>query len=223
MQYLNVVLTSLCSIVALFLLTKLMGNKQLSQLSLFDYIVGISIGSIAAELATELEEPLLPLIAMAVYALCALAISALTSSSIKLRRVLAGRPVLLLDNGQLYRKNFRKARLDVNDFTAMARVNGFYRISDIAAAMLEINGQISLLPKSDARPLTPSDMGLQPKQEHMEVTLIADGKLMRGNLRLSGMDEATLNDKLQQMGYDSPKPLFLCLTDEEGKLTVFEK
>ena len=112
MELFKTILMSAASVVTLFLLTKLMGNKQVSQLSMFDYIIGISIGSIAAEFATELENPERTLAAMIVYAVIAYLVSVITGKSTGMRKIIIGRPLILFDKGKLYRSHFKKARLD---------------------------------------------------------------------------------------------------------------
>ena len=125
MDMLKVVLSALGSILILFLLTKLMGDKQMSQMSMFDYITGITIGSIAAEMATELEgSPFHPMIAMVIYGLTALAISVITGKSLKLRKATAGNPILLYDNGVVFKKNPSESRIDTTDFLTQRRIAG---------------------------------------------------------------------------------------------------
>ena len=110
MEILQILLTSLGSIIALFILTKIMGNRQMSELSMFDYVNGITIGSIAAEMATSLEDDFLkPLVAMVVYTLVAVLISILTCKSIKLRKIFTGRPLILYENHKIYKKNLKKS------------------------------------------------------------------------------------------------------------------
>ena len=133
------VLTTLLSIAALFLLTKLMGAKQVSQMTMFDYVTGITIGSAAAELATELEKPHKPLTALVVYALAAVAISLLTSKSLKARAALTGKPLVLLENGVIYRENLKKAKLDLNEFLTYCRAGGWFDLNQLQAAVFEHN------------------------------------------------------------------------------------
>lgn len=124
---LKVIVLSIVSEIVLFLLTKLMGNKEMSQLSMFDYIIGITIGSIAAEMATALESDYMqPLVAMVVYAIIAVIISIVCTKSQKARRVIYGNSLILLDNGKLYRKNFKTAKLDLNEFLVQCRVNRLF-------------------------------------------------------------------------------------------------
>ena len=120
------VLTALLSVAVMFLLTKLMGTKQVSQMTMFDYITGITVGSIAAELATELEEPVKPLTAMVVYGLVAVLISIATCKSIKLRSWITGKPLVLLENGVIYRRNLKKAKLDLSEFLTYCRIGGWF-------------------------------------------------------------------------------------------------
>ena len=112
MEILKVSLTALLSAVTLFIIAKILGHKQMSQLDFFDYITGITIGSIASELATELEEPWKPLIAMVIYGIIAVILTTVTNKFPKMRKFINGTPTIILDNGKLYRKNMNFALLN---------------------------------------------------------------------------------------------------------------
>ena len=172
MDYITVIITSLVSLFVLFLLTKLVGNRQLSEFNMFDYIVSITIGSIAAEMATELEHPEKPLLAMAVYALISFVISVITAKSIKLRRILFGHSVVLMKSGQLYKKNFKKTRLDLNEFLMQARLNGYFDLSQVDTAVMEASGKISFMPKAASRPATPEDLKIVPEADKVFYNVI---------------------------------------------------
>ncbi|MET0016716.1 YetF domain-containing protein [Oscillibacter sp.] len=215
------VLTSMLSLVALFALTKLMGCKQVSQLTLFDYIIGITIGSIAAELATELEEPLQPLTALIIYGLVAFGISELATKSVRARNFINGKPLVLLDAGQIYRQNLRKARLDLNEFLTQCRAAGYFDLSQVQTALMEHNGSVSFLPKEPYRPATPSDMDLKPKQSHVQIPFVIDGKLLPKNLTEAGKEETWVRRELMKQGYRDESKAFLALWDGETKLIVF--
>ena len=131
MQYLQVVLISAVSLVVLFLLTRLMGKKQIAQLNIFDYIIGISIGSIAAEMATAIDEDVIaPAIAMAVYGAATALISVWASKSIKARNVIEGRAVVLFKNEKFIIKSLKAAKLDINEILTQCRVNGFFDVNE---------------------------------------------------------------------------------------------
>lgn len=221
MEILQVLITSAVSLAVLFLLTKLMGSKQVSQLSMFDYIIGISIGSIAAEMATELEDPENSLAAMIVYGVIAFLVSVISQRSAKVRRVMSGRPLVIMDNGIIYRENLKKARIDLSDFLTQCRTSGYFDLNQIQTAVMEYNGAISFLPVSKYRPATPSDMDIQPEQEYLQITVIMDGHINKSNLKLSGNNEVWLTKQLHLQGYNNPSDVLLALCDNNNKLTVF--
>ena len=210
---LQVVLTAIFSLVILFLLTKLMGNKQVSQMNMFDYIVGISIGSIAAEMATELESPLRPAVAMVVYALVAVAISLLGDHSLKVRQFMTGKPLILMDSGVIYRENLKRAKMDLNEFLMFCRIGGFFDLGQIQTAILEHNGSVTFLPSAMQRPATPADFSIQPSQELLQTPLILDGEVLYENLKKSGREQIWLQRQLQDKGYHGAKEVLLALWD----------
>ena len=114
MDIIKVILTALLSVAALFVITKIMGHKQVSQLDFFDYVSGITIGSIGAELATELEAPYKPLIALAIYGLASLVLNFLAHKIPRTRKYINGTPTILMNQGKIYRKNLKKAKLDLS-------------------------------------------------------------------------------------------------------------
>ena len=130
-EILHVIVLSVVSLVVLLLLTKLMGYRQMSQLSLFDYINGITIGSIAAEGATDLEDYHRPLTAMIVYGLVTVFLAMLTEKSIKVRRFMNGKPLILLHHGVIYEQNLKKSKIDLNEFLEQCRVSGYFDISKL--------------------------------------------------------------------------------------------
>lgn len=223
MELLNIVFISIGSIIALFILTKVMGNKQMSQLSMFDYIIGITIGSIAAEMATNLEEFEKPLTAMITYALFALLISIVNYKSIKLGRILTGKALILYENGKLYESALKKARIDINEFLTQCRSNGYFNIADLQSAIMEANGKISFLPLSTHRALKPNDLGLSPPDEKPVVNIIIDGKIMEGNLKFSGNNVNWLTQQLEAQGVKSTAEVFLATCDTEDNLSVYRK
>ena len=223
-EILYIIALSLGSVIALFILTKLMGYRQMSQMSMFDYINGITIGSIAAEMATSLEENYVqPLTAMIVYALAAILLSWLSSRSIKARRVIEGKPLVLLNNGELYWENLKKAKIDVNEFLVHCRVNGYFDVSKLETVVLEGDGKISFLPKAAERPVTPSDLNLSAQQDYMVANVILDGKIMEENLRHTGNDEKWLKNQIKGQGAENVEDVLLATCDTSNQVTVFLK
>lgn len=224
MDVLKICGTATASVIVLFLLTKLMGQKQISQLSLFDYINGITIGSIAAEMATALEQDFwLPLTAMVIYTLFSLLIAVLERKSIKLNKFFVGNPNILLENGVLYEKNLRRAHLSVTEFLSQCRIGGFFNLSDIQCAILEPNGSTSFLPKGDMRPVTPADMQIAAAPSTLLPNVIVDGEIFCANLRALGLNEAWLLKQLEKQGVSSPADVFLATVDAQKQLSVYKK
>lgn len=222
-DFFHILITSVVSLLVLFFLTKLMGFKQMSQLSMFDYINGITIGSIAAEFATSLEDDYIaPLTAMAVYSLMSVAISFVTSKSLRLRRFLTGTAIVLVDGGKIYKSALKKARIDINDFLTECRNHGYFNVADISLAVMEANGKISILPKSDTRPVTPKDIGLSPQQEQPVSHVIIDGAVVENNLKYTGNDEQWLTKQLKSQGAPNAKGVFLATCDSENNLSVYK-
>lgn len=224
MEIVYIILTSLGSFALLFLLTKIMGNRQMSQLSMFDYIIGITIGSIAAEMATSLEGDILqPLTAMIVYALLSVILAVCSNKSIKLRKAVEGQPLILFDNGKLYKNNFKKSKLDLNEFLMQCRDSGYFDLNHIQTAILETNGKISFLPQVLQRPATPADLKLSPNQDKLVTNVILDGNILQENLHSTGNDETWLDKQLDAQGVSKVSEIFLATCDCNNKLTVYIK
>ncbi len=222
MDIIKVVLISLLSAVALFVIAKIIGHKQMSQLDFFDYITGITIGSIAAELATELEQPWKPFAAMVVYGAVSFFLSVLTSKVQKMRKFINGSPSIIMDNGKLYRKNMKKAKLDLSEFMLMCRQEGYFNLSDIQTAVFEYNGRLTILPVSDKRPVNPSDLKLDTEKEYISTEVIMDGKVLQENLNRMDLDLKWLESQLRVQGFSNAKEVFLGICDNNKQLTLYK-
>ena len=201
MDILYVIFLSVFSLVVLFLLTKLIGYRQMSEMSMFDYISGITIGSIAAEMATAPDSSFLePLTAMIVYGLLTAFLAFITGKIMKIRHFISGSPYILFNDGHLYEGNFKKGHIDLSEFLVQCRLNGFFDLKELQTAILEENGRISFLAKSEHRPVSPSDLNLSPHKERLLPTYIMDGKILYENLLHSGKDEEWLRKQLSAHG-----------------------
>lgn len=213
--------SSLLSVAALFVVTKIMGHKQVAQLDFFDYVSGITIGSIGAELATELESPQRPLIALVVYGFASVGLNMLTNKFPRTRKYINGTPTILLDSGRLYRKNLNKAKLDLSEFMILCREQGYFDLEEIETAVFEHNGKLSVLPKASSRPVTPSDLKITTKASRIATELIMDGRIMGENLMRIGKDEIWLKNELKLKGYKSEREIFLAVYRAGNNEIVF--
>ena len=224
METIKVILTALLSVVALLVITKIMGHKQVAQLDFFDYVSGITIGSIGAELATELEKPYRSLIALAVYGLVSILLRLLAQKLPRTRKYINGTPTILMHEGKLYRNNLKKAKLDLSEFMLLCRERGYFDLDEIQTAVFEHNGKLSVLPKAANRPATPEDLKIAVKATHIGVEVILDGRVMGDNLSRLGKDENWLEKQLKGQGYEDAKEIFLAVyRPEENKLTLYPK
>lgn len=221
MEIIKLILTTVLSAAALFIIAKIIGHKQMSQLDFFDYITGITIGSIAAELATELEEPLKPLIAMVIYGIITILLTLITSKLPKMRKFINGTPTIIMSGGKIYRRNMKKAKLDLSEFMVMCRQEGYFNLNDISTAIFEYNGRLSVLPKATKRPVNPTDMNIIPPPESLNTEVIMDGRVLEENLNRLGLDIDWLNNELKCQGYKNAKEIFLGVCDNNKELTLF--
>lgn len=222
MEILKIVILSFSSAIILFILTKLMGNKEMSQLSMFDYIIGITIGSIAAEMSTSLENNFSqPLVAMIIYAIIAIFLSVCSNKSLKFRRLIYGNTLVLFDSGELFKNNLKKAKMDINEFLTQSRTNGYFNLNDIETAILESNGKISFLPKAEKRPANPSDLNITPNLEKPAVNVILDGAVLKENLNYLNLDELWLQKQIVSQGYENFNDIFLAIVDNNSNLSIY--
>lgn len=223
MSLFRLCLVALGSFGALFIIAKFIGHKQIAQLDFFDYITGITIGSIAAEMATELEEPWKPLVAMVIYGAVTLLLSLISNKFPKSRKYLNGTPTILMDQGKLYYENLKKAKLDLSEFLVLCRQQGYFDLTSIQTAVFEYNGKLTVLPVSSQRPATPQDLQLAPEQASIFTELIMDGRVLEGNLKLMGLDLTWLDKQLKKQHIHSPREVALAVCDRNQKLVLFEK
>ena len=223
MELLRIFGVSALSLLVLFLLTKLMGYKEISQLSLFDYIVGISIGSVAAEMATNLEAKWwYGVTAMCIYAGAEILISFLSQKSGAARKVIEGEPIVLVREGKLYKKAMKKARIETDDLLSAARSAGYFNLADIDCAVMETSGKISFLPLPLKRPLNAKDFNFAPLREGLCFTVVEDGAVQPEELRKAQFTEEKLLAFLSERGY-ALENILLATINESGRVDVFER
>lgn len=220
-ELLDVSERAILSLVTLFLVTKMLGKKQVSQLSLFDYVIGISIGNFAAEMTINLEtNELNGILAVILFGIFAYVISYLSMKSIALRRFFMGTPTIIIEKGKILENNMRKIKLDINELLEELRSNGYFNLDEVEYAIMEVSGNISVLPKSKYKPVTPSDMNIKIEDSYLECIAIIDGKIMENNLQEIGKSKEWLQKKLKNT--DIAK-ILLCTIDNKYNLKVYER
>lgn len=217
-----VIIKGFVSVIYLFLVIKVLGKKQISELNILDYVIGISLGNIAAEMTVNKEINIINgLIAMTVYALVSLFISYITAKSILARRFISGTPVVLIEDGKISKERLKQVKIDLNDLLQDARENGYFDLSEIEYAVMEVSGKVSFLPKSKFKPVTCSDMKIKKEYQGLVANLVIDGKIMPEHLKAIGHDEKWLMTRLKKEGYDDLDDILLVLCDSKEKITVY--
>ena len=215
---------SLLSLFILFLVTKLIGKKQVSELSLFDYVIGISIGNFTAEMTMSLDVQFINgVMALLTFGLFAYLISLLTMKSIRIRRFFIGVPTVIIQNGKIIEKAMKHVMIDINDLLEQCRINGYYDLTQIEYAIMEANGKISIMPKSEYKPLTPNDMKKKVAQEDLQANVIIDGVIMQNNLENMNKSINWLEKEFKVKGFKEYDDIILAILDKNDKLTIFDK
>lgn len=223
-ELLDVSERAILSLITLFLVTKMLGKKQVSQLSLFDYVIGISIGNFAAEMTINLEtNEINGILAVVLFGVFAYFISYLTTKSIYLRRFFQGTPTIIIQKGKILENNMRKIKFDVNDLLEELRTKGYFNLEEVEYAIMEVNGEVSVLPKSKYKPLTASDMNIEKSDEGLQCVAIIDGKIMKNNLQEIGRNEYWLKKELKKSKNIDIAKILLCTVDNKKQINVYER
>lgn len=198
---------------------KLMGKRQVGQLQPYELVIVILLSALAAIPMGNTGVPLLSgLFPIFTLIVAQVAISYLSLKSERAREIICGTPSVLIENGKIIEKELVRLRYNINDLLEQLRAKNMPNIADVEFAILETSGQLSVIPKSQRRPIVPEDMNLPTKYEGLPVTLIVDGYLFRKNLGRINLSEEWLRSKLQEFGVMSFKEILFAHLDTEGKL-----
>ena len=223
-DFLNICFRTILVLIILFFITKMMGKKQISELNFFDYVVGITIGSIAADISLDIEKDMIAgIAALFIYGGISYIISLVSMKSILARRFFIGVPTVLVEKGKIIESGLRKAKIDVNDLLMEARENSYFNLDEIDYALMEVNGNISFLPKEKEKPATKKDMKIKCSNEGLTVNAIIDGKYMGNNMTAINKDKEWLDHELKVNGYDNYDNILLATIDNNYKVTIYEK
>lgn len=215
---------SLISVLLLFIMAKIIGPRQIAQMTFYDYVLGISTGSIAAAMAIDTRLPLWGgAVALLVYALISISMALSGSKSIHARRFFTGKPEILLYKGQFLEKHLKRNHLDVNDVTSLSRVSGYFDLDDLEYIIIEPNGALSFLPKSEKAPLTPKDVSRFPADAVLSANVIIDGNIMKNHLQSIGKNTIWLRDQLESINIHNESEVLLATADEQGHFRAFLK
>lgn len=218
---LDIIFRNLIAVGILFLVTFVIGKKLISQLNFFDFIVGITIGSIAAALSVD-KTITYPhgIISLLIWGLIPLLVARIALADIRARRRLDGVPTLLVQNGKILEDNLKKENYHVNDLLEELRLKGVFNITDLDLAVLETSGQISVQLKPEKQPVTVSDLNLSATRHGLWANLIIDGRILYQHLKMVNHDEAWLRGELIKQNIADVNQVLLASMDADGNLYI---
>lgn len=215
---------SIISLIALFIVTKIIGKKQVSELSLFDYVIGISIGNFAAELSINLETNVINgTIAVIIFGLVAYIVSYISLKSMSFRRFFFGVPTVIIQDGKILIDSMKKCRIDINDLLEQARIAGFFDISEICCAIMESNGSMSFLPYDRYSIPNKEDLKIKDEKIGLMANVVIDSEVMHENLKSIGKNEEWLMRELKKNGVLDLSDILLVTIGTNNHLSIFKK
>jgi uncharacterized membrane protein YcaP (DUF421 family) len=198
-----------------------MGKQQVAELTFFDYIVGITIGSIASTLSVQVNQnTTATLVGMAVWAFLPITLGYLSISSVWIRKVVEGEATVVIENGKILESNLKRMRLSIDDLISELRTKEVFSISDVEFALWESNGKLSIQKKSQKQPVTLKDLNIESQYIGLPTNLIDDGKPLIDALRSLNLTKAWLNQQINKQGISSFEEISLAQLDTQGMLYV---
>lgn len=219
-EWLEIAWRTLLAVAVLFAMTKLLGKRQVSQLSLFEYITGITIGSLAAYVSLDLEATwYLGLVSMAVWVGVTLGMEFLQLKSKTVRDILDSKATVLIKDGKIMEDNLKKERLTTDELMEQLRTKKVFKAADVEFAIMEPSGDINVLLTKENQPLTPKHLGIKVSPEQEPQTVIMDGQIMDEPLATIGLNREWLDAELEKLGV-AIENVFLGQVDSYGQLYV---
>lgn len=216
-----IVIRSIIAFLLLFIMTRIMGKKQISQLTFFDYCVGITIGSIAATMSVDQNvKALNGLVSLFIWGIFPIVLAYAGMKSLKFSNITDGQPAVIIDKGKILEKNLKKNLMNLSELMLLLREKGVFHVSDVEQAVFETNGELSIMLKSEQQPVTPKTLGISVAKEHGPTILIMDGKIMKKSLEHLGYSKLWLLQQIQQQGAKNEKDVFLAQMDSKGRIYV---
>lgn len=220
----STIIKSILIYVLALILSKLIGIKIISQMNFFDFITGVSVGSMIAKIIINKDHVVFSgIIALITFSLLTIATSYLNLKSYTARRIINAKTLILIENGRIIDKNIKKLKITINELMMKLREKDVFNLADVQFAIMESNGQLSVLIKANKKPVTPYDMDLKVKSLSLLNDIIIDGKIIDKNLEIAGIDKKWLQCELKKKSINNIEDVFYAGVDKNKKLTISEK
>lgn len=216
-----VIIRSAIAFFTLILFIRIIGKQQVAQLTFFDYVVGITIGSIASTISVQINEnTLASLIGMATWTVLTIVLAYLSLHNVWIRKVISGEATVVIENGKILEKNLKNIRIPIDELISVLRTQGVFDIKDVEFALFEPNGDLSIQKKSQKQPVTPKDLLIQTQYDGLPTNLIMDGILLTDALQSLNLSKAWLNHQLEKKSINDFENISLAQLDTQGYLYV---
>lgn len=219
-----VIMRSVILYAVVLIVMRVMGKRQIGQLQPFELVITIIISELAAVPMQDTGIPLLyGIVPITILMFAQIILSFISLKSVNARAVICGKPNILIEDGKIMERELSKLYFNINDLLEQLRVKGYPDVNDVEFAILETEGQLSIIPKSMKRPVTPKDLSLTPGQEKLPITLIIDGKIIKENLPIAKLNEDSLVQMLSKSGNISCSQVLFAGLDSSGKFFYQKK
>lgn len=219
----EIVIRAIASFVGLLLWSRLLGKKLISQMTFFDFVAGVTMGSIGGAIILTNTIPLwICLVGLSTFVVCALLVDLVALRSTAARDLLDSEPLLVVRKGKVMEDGMRKARLTVEDLLMQMRKKNTFYLNDVEYAFFENDGTVSVLKKTDAMPVSNKDAQIHPAERGLPHAFIIDGKVRQGSLKDMNKDMAWVEQQLQAQGIDDVSKVVLAQADQQGQV-YFDK
>jgi uncharacterized membrane protein YcaP (DUF421 family) len=205
-HYFEVAIELICGFTALFIITKLLGKNQLSQITPFDFISALILGELLGNAVYDHDTKLTEILyATAIWGLLIYTVEFFTQKFMKTRKLFEGQPTIVIHKGNISYKDLKNSRLDINQLQNLIRQKGYFSLQEVEYAILETNGSVSVLPKSQFDVPSRQDLNLPTRPIHLPVSIILDGNILHDNMHELGVDDEWLRVQLQAHNISDPK------------------
>lgn len=219
-EWLEVTFRTLSAVTIIFFITKILGKRQISELSLFEYITGITLGNLVGYISLDTDTKwYLGFLAVFVWVAVSAGAEYLTMKSKKFRDIVDGKSTILIENGAVIEKALAKERLTIDEFLEQLRKKDVFRVADVEFAVMEQSGDISVMLKNEYQPLTANALGYQISAEQEPRTIIMDGHILPDTLQVTGHNEEWVQKELRKLGLNLGQ-VFIGQVDSKGELTI---
>lgn len=220
----STIIKSILIYVLALILSKLMGIKIISQMNFFDFIMGVSVGSMIVKIIIDKDHVVFSgIIALIIFTMLTIATSYLNLKSYTTRKIINAKTLILIENGRIINKNMKKLRISINELMMKLREKDVFNLEDVQFAIMESNGQLSVLIKANKKPITPYDMNLKVKSFSLINDIIIDGKIIDKNLEIAGIDKNWLHSELKRKSINNIEDIFYAGIDQNKNLIISEK